>query len=195
MAEKREKTLEERAASGVLAKKADGHNYKYTDLAGVNAYIYGLGWSYEQETRPDESGCDYIYTVKIAPDGTRGEWLRGAKIVDGGALPGKANAAQEIGSAITYARRYSLLMAFGLACEDDDAESLTKDVTRAPRQAQRRTPRHGAQQDDKAAFWAYCKSQNMDLQITAESFGLTKDSKPSEWREALAELKEERNAQ
>lgn len=30
------------------------------------------------------------------------------------------------GSATTYARRYSLLMAFGLATEDDDANSLAK---------------------------------------------------------------------
>ena len=42
------------------------------------------------------------------------------------ALVGIKNPAQEQGSATTYARRYSLLMAFGLASDDDDdAQSLT----------------------------------------------------------------------
>ena len=36
------------------------------------------------------------------------------------------NEHQELGKAITYARRYSLLAMYGLAGEDDDAQSLTK---------------------------------------------------------------------
>lgn len=40
-----------------------------------------------------------------------------------GSLKGNNNPAQQMGSAITYARRYSLLMAYGLATEDDDAAS------------------------------------------------------------------------
>ena len=36
------------------------------------------------------------------------------------------NEHQEVGKAITYARRYSLLAMYGLAGEDDDAQSLTK---------------------------------------------------------------------
>ena len=43
-------------------------------------------------------------------------------------LSGKNNAAQEHGSALTYARRYSLLMAYGLATDDDDAESLNQSM-------------------------------------------------------------------
>jgi hypothetical protein len=35
------------------------------------------------------------------------------------------NPAQDYGSALTYARRYSLLLAFGLATSDDDAATLT----------------------------------------------------------------------
>ena len=48
------------------------------------------------------------------------------------------NEHQEVGKAITYARRYSLLAMYGLAGEDDDAQSLTKapptkkGITRTP---------------------------------------------------------------
>ena len=54
-----------------------------------------------------------------------GEPVQGCKVVDA-TLMGVNNPAQQQGSALTYARRYSLLMAYGLATEDDDAQSLTK---------------------------------------------------------------------
>jgi len=41
------------------------------------------------------------------------------------------NPAQDYGSALTYARRYSLLLAFGLATADDDAASLNPVEPRA----------------------------------------------------------------
>ena len=38
---------------------------------------------------------------------------------------GRLNPMQEVGSAITYARRYTLLNCLCVACEDDDAQSLS----------------------------------------------------------------------
>ena len=49
---------------------------------------------------------------------------RGCQIVDA-VLQGIKNPVQEYGSSLTYCRRYSLLMALGLATEDDDGASLT----------------------------------------------------------------------
>ena len=72
-------------------------------------------------------GEDYVMTVKII-DGKEQQPLRGCRVVNA-TLSGKSNPAQEQGSALTYARRYSLLMAFGLATDDDDAESLTRPTT------------------------------------------------------------------
>ena len=36
---------------------------------------------------------------------------------------------QKLGSAITYARRYALISMFGLETEDDDGQSVTKQLT------------------------------------------------------------------
>lgn len=99
------------------------YSYKYVDIAQIHAYLESIGASYYQYIDRLE-GDDYIMTVKVI-DGKESAPLRGCKVVDA-KLIGTLNPAQEQGSAITYARRYSLLMAFGLATEDDDAQSLSK---------------------------------------------------------------------
>lgn len=114
-----------------LKKLKQGYGYKYTELAQINEYLEANGISYYQVTETDEkTGRDYIVTVPII-DGKAQEPRRGSWIPDV-TLSGKSNPAQELGSGITYARRYSLLMAFGLATEDDDAESLTRPQENRP---------------------------------------------------------------
>ena len=111
-----------------LNKNKEGYGYQYTDLAEIHRYLEENNmWYYQYIDRIDND--DYIMTVKII-DGKEQNALRGCRVVNA-VLSGKSNPAQEQGSALTYARRYSLLMAFGLATEDDDAESLTiaKDPT------------------------------------------------------------------
>lgn len=104
------------------AKVGEKYSYKYVDIAQIHEYLdaNNLGY-YQYIDRID--GDDYIMTVRIA-NGEELPALRGARVVDA-TLIGVNNPAQQQGSALTYARRYSLLMAFGLATEDDDAQSLT----------------------------------------------------------------------
>lgn len=104
-------------------KNSQGYGYKYTDLAEIHKYLEENDMSYYQYIERIE-GEDYIMTVPTI-DGKEQPARRGVKIVDA-VLQGIKNPAQEQGSATTYARRYSLLMAFGLATEDDDAQSLTR---------------------------------------------------------------------
>ena len=112
-----------------VSKNKEGYGYKYTDLAQIHDYLEGINARYIQQVKRIEND-DYVMTKRCFNDVWEDEWLQGAKIVDA-VLNGIKNPAQEQGSALTYARRYSLLMAFGLATEDDDAASLTqkKEVT------------------------------------------------------------------
>ena len=106
-----------------IAKRTEGYGYKYTELADINKYCDDNGIIYWQEVETNEiNQKDYIITYLI-----RNNELvkrRGCQIVDA-VLQGIKNPVQEYGSSLTYCRRYSLLMALGLATEDDDAASLT----------------------------------------------------------------------
>lgn len=115
-----------------IKKKTEGYGYKYTELADINEYCEENNIRYYQEIETSEiNQKDYMITYLY--DSKTGELIRkarGCQIVDA-VLQGIKNPVQEYGSSLSYCRRYSLLMALGLATEDDDAASLTtkKEVT------------------------------------------------------------------
>jgi len=107
-----------------LKKNKEGYGYKYTELAEINKYCEENKIRYYQEVETNEiNQKDYIVTYLVE----NGEVTkhRGCQIVDA-ILSGIKNPVQEYGSSLTYCRRYSLLMALGLATEDDDGASLTQ---------------------------------------------------------------------
>lgn len=107
----------------IVKKNAQGYGYKYTDLAEIHNYLESVNAKYIQKIQRVD-GDDYIFTKRCFNDEWENEWLQGSRVVQA-TLQGIKNPAQEQGSALTYARRYSLLMAFGLATDDDDGASLT----------------------------------------------------------------------
>ena len=109
-----------------LRKNKNGYGYKYTELAEIHKYLEENNMGYYQTIETSElNGCDYIMTYRFIDGKWEDKPKRGCKVTDA-TLQGVKNPAQEQGSALTYARRYSLLMAFGLATEDDDAQALSK---------------------------------------------------------------------
>lgn len=121
--------MKEEQTKTTLKKNKDGYGYKYTELAEIHNYLEEHNMKYYQTIETSEiNGCDYIMTYRFID----GKWeenpKRGCKVTDA-TLSGIKNPAQEQGSALTYARRYSLLMAFGLATEDNDAQSLNVETT------------------------------------------------------------------
>jgi hypothetical protein len=106
-----------------IAKRTEGYGYKYTELADINRYCEENNIRYYQEIETSEiNQKDYIITYLVKDKEV--EKHRGCQIVEA-TLQGIKNPVQEYGSSLTYCRRYSLLMALGLATEDDDAQSLT----------------------------------------------------------------------
>lgn len=109
-----------------LTKNKDGYGYKYTELAEIHRYLEENNMRYYQEIQTCElNGNDYIMTYRFIDGKWEDKPKRGCKVADA-TLAKIDNPAQEQGSALTYARRYSLLMAFGLATEDDDDQGLSK---------------------------------------------------------------------
>lgn len=115
-----------------LTKNKEGYGYKYTELAEIHKYLEENDMKYYQTIETNEhNGKDYIMTYRFIDGEWETEAKRGCQVVDA-TLSGIKNPAQEQGSALTYARRYSLLMAFGLATEDDDAQSLSRPKREKP---------------------------------------------------------------
>lgn len=98
---------------------------KYADLAAcVEAVIEALnanGIALIQRTLPCESGV----TVETVFLHTSGETMSSGPLH----VPASKNDPQGYGSALTYARRYSLMAACGIAPEDDDGNAASKPAT------------------------------------------------------------------
>ena len=121
-------TITKNQTAKVQTKSGNNYSYQYVDIAQIHEYLEENNMKYYQYTERID-GDDYIMTVRII-NGMEMPPLRGSRVVDA-TLFGNDNPAQKQGSALTYARRYSLLMAFGLATEDNDANELNiiKEVT------------------------------------------------------------------
>jgi len=119
-------------AMGGAKKDSENPHFKskYADLESVTAAVRPVaaanGLAYIQRFHDCEGGVA-IETIIFHE---AGEQLSGGIL----RIPSVKQDAQGYGSAITYARRYSLMAAFGLAPEDDDgnAASETKTKTATP---------------------------------------------------------------
>jgi len=125
--------------ANVPTKSGGSYSYSYTDIASVLGYVRPIlaehGIAVMQPATCDGQHVS-VSTVFIHRSGETKELP--PLSMPCGRTP------QEVGSAITYARRYSLLSALGLATEDDDGEAASKaakapakNVNAAPNPSQR----------------------------------------------------------
>lgn len=100
-----------------VAKNAKGYNYKYTDLPHLWESIEGV---ITKAGFTITNYCDGYNVITSA--------IHEAGDIQS-LLPisfAKGNSPQELGSAITYFRRYNLLMLFNVMTEDDDGAKSQK---------------------------------------------------------------------
>ncbi len=138
------KTIEEALAMFQMEHHAAGKDGKanygfYTTLAGgLNAVqpATHLGLSHTQTFNYEVVGDKVITILKTRLLFTGQErdcdTVIESDLVIPDLVPNRGNIMQALGSAITYARRYSLLAIYGLAGDDDDAEGSAPEAKEKP---------------------------------------------------------------
>lgn len=92
----------------IVKNASQGYGYSYSNLADLAKA--GVEIPVMKTQRVD--GDEYVFAL------IDGEWIQGAKVIE---MEMKGmNAAQAYGSALTYARRYTVQLVKGIACNDDD---------------------------------------------------------------------------
>jgi hypothetical protein len=105
-----------------LLKSTQAFGYKYAQLEQVIDSIAEALW---------KEGLDFLQTIKdnklstFVVDIENGEQLLLTEVDLISVSVAKSNEMQAWGAGVTYAKRYSLMTAFGLATEDDDGKSAT----------------------------------------------------------------------
>lgn len=104
----------------IVKSESKAYGYNYASLADIVNQGFKLPM---METKTIE-GQIFMGWVD-----DKGEWHQGAPLI----VPEMKgmNAAQAMGSALTYARRYTAQMALGLACDDDAKLEKTKGAPEA----------------------------------------------------------------
>lgn len=142
--------------------------YKYADLSSVIAAIkpalINNGLAFTQPCEPTGEGV----TVRTMLHHVSGEAL------DLGSLfvPANKRDAQGFGSALTYARRYALVSAFGVPTEDDDGNAAVASMSRQePKQEV--SPSSAMPDDEYSRLVAKMKTAGVAATKLHETFGVT----------------------
>ena len=153
-----------------IKKNKEGYGYTYTDISAINKYCEENGITYYQEVETCEvNSRDYIITYLTENEETKR--YRGCQIVQA-TLQGIKNPVQEYGSSLTYCRRYSLLMALGLATDDNDAQDLTITIINTKEDALKMTIDFGKykgktlndiQDDESYLEWLFDNSKDENM--------------------------------
>lgn len=111
------------------AGKPYEYKYKYADLTAtidaVRAALNAEGLAILQMIEPDGNGGLLLETQLIHASG---QWVRSDVTIPGGL------SSQDLGSALTYRRRYALSAMLGIAAEDDDdgADAAERESNKPP---------------------------------------------------------------
>ena len=152
---------------GAALKTSSNPHFKsrYADLAAcVEAVIDSLndnGIALIQQTHE----CDNGVIVETTFIHESGEVFSAGKLH----VPASKHDAQGYGSALTYARRYSLMAAAGIAPEDDDGNAATARPSAPPVQ-RKADPKVGA--DELKTITELANKTNTDLSAIAKAYGI-----------------------
>jgi hypothetical protein len=168
-------------------KRNPHYNSMYADLASiieaVRKPLTDNGLAFSQTIWFDEHGL-FLQTTLLH---VSGQWLKSE-------YPLLQGTAQQTGSSLTYARRYSLSSIAGIAAdEDDDGAAATK--ANGSRAQSRKAPKEAPiSQESLNILIRECDETNTDKRDLCKYFGVPSmaDLTPDQFAEAMAWLKRKR---
>lgn len=158
--------------ASTIKKMSQGYGYRYAELSTIHEELERQGITYYQYIEYDANAdADYIYTV-LNYDGEEKPARRGCRVISGG--DSMKSAAQAQGSALTYARRYSLLAALGWATEDDDGATAGEPVKKPSKKLDFRQVREHLTDittvDELNAYWQSLKLSDKQAGVLKGDF-------------------------
>ena len=125
-------TIKKGATVNVKTKTGASYSYKFITLAQIHEWLDANGLSYEATTKRVEDR-EYMFITKIDKEGNKSEPMQAARIplIETKGI-GVAEVMQDYGSVLAMARRYSLMMVYGLAAADDEQPPKPKQDSAKP---------------------------------------------------------------
>lgn len=157
----------------IIANASNGYGYKYASLSDIAKQ----GVDIPKMKTGTEDGKEYVYCF----DKELKEWIRCAEVV----MPESKgmNKAQLYGSALTYARRYSVQLLYGLACDDDKiVEDLNADGTRKTNDNKQETT------DFRALVYKIIEEKKLNMLDVARQYKLNSNTSQEQFRKVYEDL-------
>lgn len=113
-------TIKKGGNVNVTTKTGKNYSFGFVTLAQIHEWLDANGLSYEATTQRVEDR-EYMFITKIDKDGNKSQPMQAARIplIETKGI-GVAEVMQDYGSVLAMARRYSLMMVYGLAPADDE---------------------------------------------------------------------------
>jgi len=113
-------TIKKSATVNIKTKSGASYSYKFITLAQIHDWLDDNGLSYEATIKRVDDR-EYMFITKIDKDGNKSEPMQGSRIPAFGSnnTTKLSELMQDYGSVLSMARRYSLMMVYGLAAADD----------------------------------------------------------------------------
>ncbi len=115
-------TIKKGGNVNVTTKTGKNYSFGFVTLAQIHEWLDENGLSYEATIgRVDDR--EYMFITKIDKDGQKGQPMQGSRIPSFTTENPKSisEVMQDYGSVLAMARRYSLMMVYGLAPADEEA--------------------------------------------------------------------------
>lgn len=116
-------TIKKGATVNVKTKSGATYSYKFITLAQIHEWLDDNGLSYEATIKRVDDR-EYMFITKIDKEGNKSEPMQGSRIPAFGSNDSTklTELMQDYGSVLAMARRYSLMMVYGLAPADDEEQ-------------------------------------------------------------------------